>query len=127
VTIAQARERFHLATEMERKGIGRGFIGVPDDAAQEVFDRAMARSRVMYTTGQALSAIGGGIHRCLARKNKPKFVGMLLLIQAPLRSLPRQRWAAIRPGLRAAAAPLPFREIYVIGNADERPWGFQIK
>ncbi len=127
VTIAQATERYHLAKELVDTGQGRGFIGVSDDAPRVDFDRAMSRQRVMYPTGQALSAIRGGILRCLSRKDKPKFAGFDLLIQAPLRSLPRERWEAIKGDLCAAAAMLPFREVYVIGNADERPWGFQIK
>jgi len=127
VTIAQAAERYRLAKELVDTGRGRGFIGVSDDAPRADFDCAMARQRVMYSTGQALSAIRHGILRCLSRKDKPKFAGFILLIQAPLVSLPRERWEAITGELCAAALSLPFREVHVIGNAGERPWGFQIK
>lgn len=127
VTIAQATERYHLAKELVDTGRGRGFIGVLDDAPRVDFDRAMSRQRVMYSTDQALSAIRGGILRCLSRKDKPKFAGFYLLIQAPLRSLPRERWEAIKGDLCEAAAKLPFRDVYVIGNVNESPWGFQIK
>ena len=81
----------------------------------------------MYTTPLALSAIGRGIRRCLTQKDEPKFAGFLLLIEAPLRSLPRQRWEAIKDDLCQAAASLPFAEVHVISNAEETPWGFQIK
>ncbi len=127
VTIAQATERFHLAKELVTTGQGRGFIGVSDDAPPTEFDRVLSRPRVMYSTGHALSAVRGGIRRCLSRKNELKFAGFILLIQAPLRSLPHERWDAIRDDLCAAAAPLPFREVYVISNAGQTPWGFQIK
>jgi hypothetical protein len=127
VTIAQGTERFHLATELVRKGASRGFIGLADDAHPAEFESAMAKSRVMYTSDRALSTIGDGILRCLSRKNKPKFSGYTLLIQAPLMSLPRERWNKIKPKLRAAAANLPFSEVHVISNADGAPWGFQIK
>ncbi len=126
VTIAQARERYHLANELVETGEGRGFIGVSDDAARGDFDRAMSGSRKAYSNDQALSSIRDGICRCLSRKNKPKFAGFVLLIQAPLLdSLPQERWESIKDDLCAAATALPFREIHVIDGMD--CWGFQIK
>lgn len=127
VTIAQARERYHLAREMIEAGWGRGFIGVSDDAPQSEFDRTMSRQRVTYTTDQALLAVDRGIRRCLARKNRPAFAGFILVVQAPLSALPNERWRALVGGLRAAAASLPFRSVYVIGNPDESPRGFRLK
>jgi hypothetical protein len=127
VTIAQGTERFHLATELVEKGQGRGFIGLPDDAPRIAFERAMSTDRVMYTPDQALSAVRRGILRCLTRKNKVRFANFVLVIQAHLLSLPGDRWEAIRGHLSAAAAVLPFSKIYVIGDANERPSGFQIK
>jgi len=127
VTIAQGTERFHLANELVNICQGRGFIGIPDDASPIAFDCAMSRARVMYSTNQVLSAIRGGILRCLSRKDKPKFARFILVIQAPLLSVPRERWEAIRGELCEAAAALRFAEVHVINNADERPWGFQIK
>lgn len=102
VTIAQATERHHLKKELVDKGRGRGFIGVSDDAPRVDFNRAMSKQRVMYTTDHALSAIRDGILRCLSRKNKPKYTGFNLLIEAPLRSLPQERWEAIMIDLRTA-------------------------
>jgi hypothetical protein len=127
VTIAQARERFHLAKELAGTGLGRGFIGLPDDAPQTAFDHAMSRIRVMYSPNQALSATRRGILRCLARKDKPKFAGFILVIQAHLLSLPREHWEKIRDALSEAAAALPFAQVHVIGDANERLWGFQVK
>jgi hypothetical protein len=127
VTIAQGTERFHLAKELVDSGFGRGFIGLPDDAPPADFKRAMSGQRIIYTSEHALSAIRNGISLCLIRKNRPDYEGCILLIQAPLRSLPYDRWDAIKPDLRAAAASLPFREVHVVGNADATPWGFQIK
>lgn len=127
VTIAAARERYHLATEMIRDGIGRGFIGVPDDAPQQRFDAAMSRRRIMYSTPQALSACRAAVRRRLARKHDPKFGGYTLIIQAPLRGLPRERWERIQDELRETAAPLAFGRVFVVSNADQQPWGFQIK
>jgi hypothetical protein len=39
-----------------------------------------------------LRAVGDGIKACLKNKDHPKFAGHDLLIEAPLGSLPRQRW-----------------------------------
>jgi hypothetical protein len=127
VTIAQARERLHLAKELVGKGLGRGFIGLPDDAPQTVFDQAMSKKRAMYSPDQALSATKRGIRRCLKRKDKPKFAGFILVIQAHLLSLPREYWETIKDDLYEAAAALPFAAVHVIGDANERLWGLQIK
>jgi hypothetical protein len=128
VTIAQARERFHLARELIGSRMGRGFIGVADDAPQASFDRAMSRQRVMFSTPQALEAVGSGILRALTRKNDPtKYAGFTLVVVAPLFSLPRERWTAIVPRLKLAAARLPFHSVYVLSNASENLWGIQIK
>ncbi len=126
-TIAQGRERYHLAEELVTNGVGRGFIGVPDDAPQKWFDIAMSQERTMHATGQLLSAISSGIRRCLLRKNDPRFAGYILVIQAPLDSLPPQRWDQKKDELREAAASLSFSEIHVISEAGTSPWGFQIK
>jgi hypothetical protein len=49
------------------------------------------------------------------------------LIEAPLLSLPEERWSHIHDGLRAAASALPFRQIHIIGDQDRQPSGFRIK
>lgn len=127
VTIAQARERFHLARELTSKKLGRGFIGVNDDAPQSAFDEKMAKPRSAYASTEVLSKIGAGIKRCLANKNKPKYAGFTLLIEAPLLTLPRDRWGMIKGELLVEAAASPFEEIFVVSNASDKPWAFQIK
>jgi hypothetical protein len=127
VTIAKGTERFHLAKELVEKRRGRGFIGLSDDAPRAAFISAMSKDRVMYTSDQALLSVKRGVLRCLSRKNEQKFSGLLLLIQAHLLPLPRERWEAIRSDLCAAAADCPFAEVYVIGDIDGRYEGFQIK
>jgi hypothetical protein len=127
VTVAQARERYHLAKELVRKGIGRGFLGLSDSSTEQTFKKATARPRVMYSTEQALSAVKKGITLSLEKKKHPKYVGMDLLIQAPLRSLPDERWNLVKEELIAAASDMPFRQINVIGNTDQKIFGFRIK
>lgn len=127
VTIAQARERFHLAKELISKLWGRGFIGVSDDAPQGDFDLAMSRPRTMYSTDHVVSAVSDGILRCISRKNRPAFAGLTILVQAPLSSLPTNRREMVRDRVIAALGDVSFGELFVIGNADEPPYGFQIK
>lgn len=127
VTIAQATERYHLNKELVETGQGRGFIGLPDNAPRSDFDRVMSNPHEMYSTEQALKAIRGSILDRLAAKDRQRFAGFDLLIQAPLSILPRERWDEIKSDLAAAAVPLPFREIIVISDGDDEPWGFSIK
>ena len=127
VTVAQSREQQILGQELNEKQMGRGFLGLPDDAPATAFAGRLARPRVMYSTDQALSVIGDGIKRCLIKKNHPKYTGFDLLIEAPLRSLPKERWSRIEDDLRSAASAMPFRQIHVVGNHDEAPFGFRIK
>lgn len=127
VTVAQAREQQLLGEELNEKGIGRGFLGLPDDASSRAFSAKLAHPRVMYSTEAALSVVNDGIKRCLQKKNKPKYVGQTLLVEAPLRILPNERWSAIQEDLRLTAIPMPFEAIYVIGNQADEPFGFRIK
>jgi hypothetical protein len=127
VTVAQGRERHLLGKELNEKGRGRGFLGLPDDAPSEAFSKKLAHGRVMYSTDQALKVITAGIKSCLEKKKKQKYAGLNLLIDAPLRSLPRQRWSVVEDELRSAAAGMPFHEIHVIGNQDDCPFGLRIK
>jgi hypothetical protein len=63
---------------------------------------------------------------CMAYHH-PKFVGLDLLVDAPLRNVPNKRWSEIENELRETASAIPFREIHVIGNQDIEPSGFHIK
>ncbi|WP_342740024.1 hypothetical protein [Bradyrhizobium sp. B117] len=45
-----------------------------------------------------------------------------LLIEAPLLSVPNERWRRIEDDLRAAVSLLPLGEIHVIGDEDRSPW-----
>jgi hypothetical protein len=127
VTVAQSREQHYLGRELNDKRMGRGFLGLPDSASSKEFSDRLAKQRAMYSTGSALEVIGSGIKSCLKKKADPKYIGLDLLIEAPLRSLPNERWSQIMGDLRSAASEMPFREIHVIGNQDTEPFGFRIK
>jgi len=127
ITVAQPREQHLLGQEMNEKGIGRGHLGLPDDAPAKAFKERLARPRVMYSSEGALKVIGNGIKACLQKKSDPKYAGHDLLIEAPLQSLPKERWSLIEDELRSAASGMPFREIHVIGNQASESFGFRIK
>ncbi len=128
VTIESGREQYYLTKEMIETSIGRGFIGIHDDAPQVDFDNRMSRPRVMYTTDQALDATKRGILRCLSKKNDRKYKKIFyLLIMSRLNSLPKERYGSITEELSQEAKKLPFQEVHIIGNTDKEPWGFQIK
>lgn len=128
VTVERGRERFHLAKELNEKNEGRGFIGVQDDSSQTEFDNQMSNPRTMFTTDQALEATKAGVIRCLTKKNAPRFKNVhFLIIESHLTVLPKECWCSIVSELSLEAAKLPFHEVYVIGDTDENPWGFQIK
>jgi hypothetical protein len=80
----------------------------------------------MYTSEAALSSIGDAIKVCLSKKTHSRYTGFDLVIDAPLRSLPAERWRLIEPDLREAAEPTTFRRVYVVGNSQLTP-GFYIK
>lgn len=127
VTLALGRTSYELGREMVRDGVGRGFLGLQDNASKDDFDRALQRPRVMYNTRQALDTVGTGIRRCLEAKNDCKYQGMWLLVLAPLGILPRERWEAIESDLRQYAAPMPFDQIHVFDGRGQSARGFQIK
>jgi hypothetical protein len=127
VTVAQSREQQRLGQEMNEKGIVPGYLGLPDDAPEKLFKERLARGRIMHSSEGALTVIGNGIKSCLRKKNHPKYAGYNLLIEAPLLSLPKERWSRIEDDLRSAASTLPFREIHVISDQDKSPFGFRIK
>jgi hypothetical protein len=128
ITVAQSREQQRLGQLMnERKGAVPGYVGLADDAPEALYQERLARGRIMHSTDGALTVIGNGIKACLRKKNHLKYTKLDLLIEAPLLSVPNERWSRIEDDLRAAASLLPFREIHVIGDQDRSPFGFRIK
>jgi hypothetical protein len=81
----------------------------------------------MYPTDTALKVVGNGIKSCLRKKANAKYAGFDLLVEAPLRILPNERWTSIQEDLRSAASEMPFRQFHVIKNESSKPFGFRIK
>jgi hypothetical protein len=124
VTIAQGRGRHILAEELVRAprgGITRGFVSLQDGAPKAQVKATKESQRAMYSTAQALNAVGGGILRCLHEKNQEKYRDMVLVIEAPLEALPQERWKTLQPDLAAEAKSLPFQRVFVLGGGERLP------
>ena len=117
VTVAQARERLNVMTELNQTGTGRGFLGLSDDAPTEDFVRKMDQPRVAYSTEEIGRSIICAVAICA--RNKSKFQGDTLLIEAPLETLPADRWGNFRAPLAEKVKDLAFSEVYVTGRSGD--------
>lgn len=127
VTGALAHEQQALGKELNDKGIGRGFLGLSDNATAKAFADRLAKPRSAYSSDAVLKVTSDGIKLCLKKKSKPKYEGHDLLIEAPLNLIPHERWSAVDADLRLAASNTPFRQVHVIGDRHFKPFGFRIK
>lgn len=126
ITIAQARERLNLMRELESTKIGRGYLGVMDDAPTDEFNRAISRPRVMYSTTGAQNTLSRAFALCIERKADPKGADTLL-IDAPLNILPMIRITEIVPQLRQIASASRFPSVFLVGDGEFRQSCFRLK
>jgi hypothetical protein len=125
VTIAQARERLNVMTELNETGTGRGFVGVTDDAPGHEFKDAMELERRAYSADEVLGCIEHAIELCA--RNKSKHQGDTLLIEAPLETLPASRWAEFSQRFTEKVKALRFREVYLTGRGNHGAIALKIK
>ena len=125
VTVAQARERLNVMSELNQTGTGRGFFGLSDDAPTEDFVRRMDQPRVAYSTEEIGRSIICGVAICARKKSKS--LGGVLLIEAPLETLPTDRWGDFRAQLAQKVKELAFVEVYVTGRSHGRDICLRIK
>ena len=125
VTVAQARERLNVMTELNQTGTGRGYLGLSDDAPTEDFDRRMTQPRVAYSEEEVGRSMIRAVTICA--RNKSKFQGGTLLIEAPLETLPADRWGNFQAPLAEKVKELAFSEVYVTGRSDDRDICLRIK
>ncbi|MBV8891617.1 hypothetical protein [Bradyrhizobium sp.] len=125
VTVAQARERLNLMTELNETGWGRGFIGVTDDKPKSAFDERMAEPREAYSTDRVREIMTGALILCAG--NKAHSQGHTLIISAAMDMLPRERWIEMRQSLAAPVSQLAFQEVYLVGRPDEKELCLRLK
>lgn len=126
ITVAQALERLNLMTELNEKGIGRGYLGLTDEMPKSSFDTAMERERMMYSTASAEKTLCSAISLCIAKKAKPKGADTLVIL-APLGVLPTKRVLEIAPQFEEIAAVSKFTSVFVVGGGEWRGRAIQIK
>lgn len=114
-TVVQGQERLHTMRELNETGTGRGYLGLTDDNPTNSFRGKMKRPRVAYTTEEAQETITRAVELC-ARKKKGHIGTDTLIIDAPLFTLPADRWREIVPGLAAKVADLAFREVFLVST-----------
>ncbi len=125
VTVAQGNERFNVVTELNQTGIGRGFLGLSDDAPTEHFVRKMAQQREAYTEDEIGRMIIRAVAICARKKSKSR--GDTLLIEAPLQTLPADRWGKFTAALSEEVKELAFSEVYVTGSGSDGDICLRIK
>ena len=106
-------------------GAGRGFLGLSDDAPTEDFKRKMAEPRVAYSAEEIGHSIIRAVANCV--QNKSKSHGDILLIEAPLESLPADRWNDFSACLAEQAKESTYPAVYVTGRSDGRDTCLRIK
>ncbi len=116
VTVAQARERLNVMTELNRTGTARGYLGLSDDAPKEDFVRRMTQPRVAYSGEEVGHSMIRSVAICARKKSNSQ--GNTLLIEVPLQTLPANRWDDFRPHLAEKVKELAFREVYVTGRSE---------
>lgn len=114
VTVAQARERLNVMTELNERGTGRGHLGLSDNAPTEEFVRRMEEPRIAHTTEDIARTMICSV--AISAHKKRKSPGDTLLIEAPLETLPAERWRNFRPPLAEKVKELAFGEVYVTGR-----------
>ena len=117
VTVAQGRERFNVMRELNQTGTGRGFLGLSDDAPTDHFKERMNQPRTAYSAEEIGRTLIFALAIC-ARK-KSKFTGDTLLIDAPLETLPPNRWDDFWEPLANEVEKLTFDEVYVTGRSNQ--------
>jgi hypothetical protein len=116
LTVAQARERPNLMTELNETGWGRGFIGATDDKPKSAFDKTMAESPEAFSTEQVRRTLIDALALCA--RNKAHSLGDTLIVSTEMGLLSRKSWAEIQPALTLPVARLKFQEVYLVGESD---------
>lgn len=125
VTVAQAKERLNVMTELNQTATGRGYLGLSDDAPTEEFVARMTQPRVAYSGEEIGRSMIQAVDKCA--RSKSRFQGDTLLIEAPLETLPASRWGDFQKPLSEKVKDLAFSEVYITGRSSESDICLRIK
>lgn len=127
ITVALGREQRERGKLLNERGYGSGFVGLQDGESSVTYVETLEGEQRMYSTEHAQLAVKNGIQARLIKKNKEKYRGCDLLIEAPLSALPETRWHPVIEELRQIASDSPFDNIYVVGEQGSELVGFKVK
>lgn len=117
VTRALARAKYDIARDLRDKPIGRGFLGLPDDAKSEEYERTRKRGRITSSAAGARRSIEAAITERIADKSDLKYAGQTLIVAAPLGSGGHHDWESMRLRLIEAARQTAFHRIAILDDA----------
>lgn len=117
LTRVLARPKRELAKALPERGVGPGFLCLPDDATTDTYRRAVERGRVTNSRKGIEAAIEASIAERLADKSGSKFKGQTLVLVTPLGSAPDHDWEPLKARLQALAAKTAFDRIFLIDEA----------
>jgi len=126
VTVAGAKERRFTMLELNREGVGRGFMGLSDDEPDNRFHEEIRRGGRAYSSTEAQAALTTAVKRCLKRKSRGSYANTLV-IEANTKVVPESMWTDIRASLLAAVRESTFREIFVVGPGSPSHVCIQLK
>lgn len=121
VTGALARAGIEVAKGMADGKAVPGFIALPDGATNEDYARVRARGRITNARVSVDGLIDNAITSRMTDKDHVKFSGHILLITAPVGSSPNRSIEALAATHAAAAASLPFAEVFVVDRSRGSP------
>lgn len=119
ITVANARERRHLAIELNSKEIARGFIGVDDDRLENEFQEAISNESIMYTAEMVETTLRNSI--AISLRKKAKYKADILLVSChrfSKETLSLNSWEKMTPQLASLAAQSGHGEVFLVGGED---------
>ena len=91
----------------------------------EQSSRRVPQPRVAYSTEEIGRSIFCAVAICARKKSKSP--GDTLLIEAPLETLPADRWGIFKAPLAETVRDLAFHEVHVTGRSSDRDICLRIK
>lgn len=116
VTRALARSKFDIARDLRDQPMGRGFLGLADDAKPAEYDRARKSRRITASGSGVRRDIEAAIKVRIEEKADPKYAGHTLLVAAPLGSGGHHDWEPMRLRLAETARRTAFRRVVILDD-----------
>ncbi len=117
ITAANAKERRHIANELNNNKISRGFIGIDDDRLEDEFQKAMSNERTMYNSEMVKTILQNSI--AISLRKKSKYRADILLISCHRFSeetLSLHSWNEVLSQLESYADQSKYGEIFLVGE-----------